>query len=157
MTLIKKLKYIYKAEHIHFLSIDRKTYFKWKWLIVLTVKLNKKYKSCEIFRKKHKGMENFVVIALKYSGKNIKRRTMGFAKDFVNTNRKAKCIYCETKLTLENATTDHIVPISQGSNNAQVNLIICCGDCNAERGVTPFYEYLRHKNPRYTKIKHIFV
>ena len=39
----------------------------------------------------------------------------------------------------------------------QVNLAVCCRDCNADRGVIPFYEYLRYVNPRYSKIKHIFV
>jgi len=157
MNLINTLKHIYKAEHQHFLSVDKKTYNRWKLIIILTVLLNKRYRSCEIYRKKYKTMKNFVVIALKYSGKNVKRRSIGFAKDFVNNNRKAKCIFCERKLTLENATTDHIIPISQGGNNSQINLIVCCGECNADRGVIPFYEYLKHRNKEYSKIKQIYI
>lgn len=96
-------------------------------------------------------MKDFVVVALKYNGKNVKRRSIGFAKDFVNNNRKAKCIYCKRKLTLENATTDHIIPISKGGNNSQVNLVVVCSDCNGDRGVIPFYEYLRYKDPNCNK------
>ena len=86
MRLVKILKFIYKAEHPHFLSVDKETYFKWSWLIKSVVGLNKSYKSCEIFRKKYKIMEDFVVIGLKYNGKNVKRRTSGFAKEFLDEN-----------------------------------------------------------------------
>lgn len=146
MRLIKILKFIYKAEHPHFLSVDKETYFKWKFLIKLAIRLNKNYKACEIFRKKYKIMEDFVVIGLKYNGKNVKRRTSGFAKEFLEENTNLKCIYCNTKLKEENATADHIVPISEGGNNCQVNLVVCCKDCNNERGNMEFKTYLSIKN-----------
>lgn len=152
MKLIKILKFIYKAKHPHFLSVDKETYFKWKWLIRISVSLNKNYKSCEIFRKKYKLLENFVVIGLKYNGKNVKRRTSGFAKDFLDKNIGTSCIYCDVKLTSENATADHIVPISDGGNNTQVNLVICCSDCNNERGNLDFKEYMRLKKKPYKKL-----
>lgn len=108
--------------------------------------MNKNYKSCEIFRKKYKTMENFVVIGLKYSGKNVKRRTSGFAKEFIEENKDSNCIYCGVKLTKENATADHIVPISKGGNNTQINLIVCCKDCNSERGNLDFNTFIGLKN-----------
>lgn len=145
MRLFKILKFIYKAEHPHFLSVDKETYFKWKWLIKMTIRLNKNYKSCEIFRKKYKLMEDFIVIGLKYNGKNVKRRTSGFAKDFVEENLDADCIYCDVKLDKDNATADHIIPISEGGNNCQVNLVVCCKDCNNERGNMDFQTYMSIK------------
>lgn len=154
MRLIKILKFIYKAEHPHFLSVDKETYFKWKWLIRISVSLNKNYKSCEIFRKKYKIMEDFVVIGLKYNGKNVKRRTSGFAKEFLDENVGANCIYCDTKLDKENATADHIIPISEGGNNCQVNLVVCCKDCNNQRGNLDFKEFMRLKKRDY---KNLFV
>ena len=81
----------------------------------------------------------------------------GFAKEFVLSNRDAKCIYCERRLHMGNATTDHIVPISSGGNNVQVNLMICCKECNGERGAIPFNEYLKVKNPKYKNQKYVFV
>jgi 5-methylcytosine-specific restriction endonuclease McrA len=98
-----------------------------------------------------------VVIGLKYNGKRIKRRTSGFAKEFIEQNKDAKCIYCEKDLNNENATADHIIPISNGGNNAQVNLIVCCKDCNGERGNIDFKHYLKSKNIKYKNIKYISI
>ncbi len=152
MDFLKKIKFLLTSEHSHFLSVDKKFYKKWKWIVVMSVKLNKNYKSVEIFRKKFKLLEDFVVVGLKYNGKNVRRRTAGFAKDFVEQNKNAKCIYCDEILTTENATADHIIPISEGGNNAQVNLVVCCKDCNNERGNLDFKYYLSKKN--LNKIKH---
>jgi len=151
MNIIKVLKFILSSEHSHFISVDKKIYNKWKFLIILAVKINKNYKSVEIFRKKFKVLEDFVVIGLKYNGKNVKRRTSGFAKEFIEQNEDARCLYCDTKLTIENATADHIVPISDGGNNCQVNLVVCCKDCNNERGNLDFKYYLSKKNEKKLK------
>lgn len=153
----KKLKKIYKAKTDHFLKVDFVFYKKWKYLIQLLVALNKNYIRCEIARKKFKSYRNFIVIGLKWNGKNVKRRTIGFAKEFVNNNKNAKCIYCETHLTLDNATTDHIIPISKGGNNTQVNLMVCCHQCNSDRGTTSFTKFLKSKNKKYKKSKYTFI
>lgn len=152
MNIIKVLKFILSSEHSHFISVDKNVYEKWKYPIILAVKLNKNYKSVEIFRKKFKVLEDFVVIGLKYNGKNVKRRTAGFAKEFIEQNGDARCLYCDEKLTFENATADHIVPISEGGNNCQVNLVVCCKDCNNERGNLDFRYYMSIKNSK--KIKY---
>jgi 5-methylcytosine-specific restriction endonuclease McrA len=97
-------------------------------------------------------MENFVVIGLKYNGKNVKRRANGFAKEFLNNNKNIKCIYCGTELNSDNATADHIIPISDGGNNCQVNLVVCCRDCNRERGNINFQDFLNIKNKNYKRV-----
>lgn len=132
-------------------------YSKWKWLIKIVMFLNQNYVSCEIFRRKYKIHRNFVVVGLKWSGKNVKRRTSGYAKEFVASHKNSKCLYCETKLTKENATTDHIVTISKGGNNCQVNLIVCCSACNNERGDMDFKKYLQSKNAKYSNLKRIII
>ena len=83
MNIFTVLKSILNSEHSHFISVDKSFYKRWKWLVILAVKLNKNYKSVEIFRRKFKLLENFVVVGLKYNGKNVRRRTCGFAKEFV--------------------------------------------------------------------------
>jgi len=153
----KRLKRIYLAKNEHFLKVDFAFYRKWKLMIKILVSLNKSYIPCEIARKKFKVHRDFIVIGLKWNGKNVKRRTIGFAKDFVNNNRNAKCIYCEKKLTLENATTDHIVPIADGGNNCQVNLMVCCQPCNSQRGTIPFNKFLKYKNIKYKGSKYTFI
>lgn len=157
MKILRILKSIVSVKESHFISVEDKIYNNWKLIIRIAVRLNKNYRACEIYRKKFKHHQNFVVVALKYNGKKAKRRTSGFAKEFVNSNRNSKCIYCKTKLTLENATTDHIVPISEGGNNSQVNLIVCCERCNTERGNTSFYKFLRSKNQKFKDTKKIYI
>lgn len=155
MNIIKIIRFLIKAKNEHFISVEDKTYRRYKFLIKLTISLNNNYRMCEIHRRKFKSLKNFVVVGLKYSGKNVKRRTSGYAKEFIDRHRNAKCLYCESKLTHENATADHIVPISMGGNNTQVNLVVVCKSCNEERGNLNFYKYIKIKNPKYKSIKFI--
>jgi hypothetical protein len=157
MNIIEVIKFILRSKDQHFISVDKKIWEKWSILIKLFVWLNTNYRSCVIYRKKYKFLENIVIVGLKWNGKNVKRRTSGFAKEFLLENKKAKCIYCEKALNEFNATTDHIIPISEGGNNAQINLVVVCFDCNNQRGNMEFKQYLRIKNPKYrnTKIPYI--
>ncbi len=123
----------------------------------MSVTLNPRYSYCEVFRKKYKIHENFVVVGLKWNGKNVKRRTNGYAKEFVENNPDSKCIYCESELTVDNATSDHIIPISNKGNNCQVNIVVCCTTCNNERGNLNFETYLKFKNIKFKNIKHPFI
>lgn len=146
---MRVIKHILKSKDLHFISVDYKIWKKWSWLLKLTIRLNRNYIPCVIYRKRYKFLRNIVIIGLKWNGKNVKRRTSGFAKEFLEKHKTAKCPFCQSKLSIENATTDHIVPISEGGNNTQVNLIVACFDCNNERGSTDFYKYLKIKNPGY--------
>jgi 5-methylcytosine-specific restriction endonuclease McrA len=156
MKDLKILKDLYKSKHEHFLSVDFEFYQKWKWIIKLIVFFNKEYIQCEVFRKKYKFHRRFVVVGLKWGGKNVKRRTSGFAKEFLQWSKNPKCIYCENPLTMENATSDHIIPISEGGNNTQVNLVVCCKDCNNERGNMDFKTYISIKK-KDIKFKKFFI
>jgi len=151
MNIIEVISFIRKSKDHHFLSVDKKIWNRWSILIKLFVLLNKNYVPCVIYRKKYKFLKNIVIIGLKWNGKNVKRRTSGFAKEFLKNNENVKCIYCGSKLTVDNATTDHIIPISKGGNNCQINLVVVCFDCNNERGDLNFYEYMKIKNPKYFK------
>ena len=97
------------------------------------------------------------MVGLKWNGRNVKRRTTGFAKEFLSENTNSKCIYCNCKLNENNATSDHIIPISKGGNNCKLNLIVCCVKCNNERGDLPFYQYLKLKNKRYHGKRESFI
>jgi len=157
MSIFKVIKFIIKSKDQHFISVDKQIWNKWSWLIRATVFLNRNYVPCVIYRKKYKFLENIVVVGLKWNGKNVKRRTTGFAKEFLKENPNAKCIYCEKSLNEENATTDHIIPICEGGNNTQVNLMVSCFDCNNERGSTNFFDYLKLKNPKYRGQKEPYI
>ena len=152
-----KLWKFYKAKHPHFLYVNKSEYFKYRWLFVLVMWLNKNYIQCEIFKKRYKHLKDIVIIGLRWNGKNVKRRTNGFAKDFIKRHRNARCLYCNVPLNFENSTTDHIVPISKGGNNTKVNFVVCCEACNNERGEQDFVDYLKIKNKKFKDIKHPFI
>jgi len=153
MKTIKVFKFLLNSTDSHFISVDRRFYRRWKYVVKLIVLLNKNYKSVEIFRQKFKNIEDFVVVGLKWGGKNVRRRTSGFAKEFVDQNKDSNCIYCGKTLSPNNATADHIIPISKGGNNSQINLVVCCSDCNNERGNIDFSSFLKIKNPKFKNIK----
>jgi hypothetical protein len=157
MKDLRQLLFLLTSKHEHFLYVDYNFYKRWSFVIELLVRLNKNYKQCFIFRRKFKLYKDIVIVGLRWSGKNVKRRTTGFAKEYLDETKNPKCIYCNCKLTPTNATTDHIIPISKGGNNTQVNFIISCVKCNSERGDMEFYKYLRMKNNKFKNIKPIFI
>lgn len=49
-----------------------------------------------------------------------------------------RCAYCDRLLKPRTATMDHIVPASQNGALQEMNLVICCWNCNqAKRDRTP--------------------
>jgi 5-methylcytosine-specific restriction endonuclease McrA len=148
--IFKKIRQILKSKHPHFIYLDYKIYKRWNFLFSLVVLFNKNYKLVKIFRKKYKYHRNIVIIGLRYYGRNVKRRTNGFAKEFLEKHPGSKCLYCKDELTPENISADHIIPVSKGGNNAKVNLVACCKDCNGERGDRDFQEYLKRKNKEWS-------
>jgi 5-methylcytosine-specific restriction endonuclease McrA len=157
LNFIKVVKYLTTTENDHYLYFTLNNYKKYKWVIWLLLLFNKNYRSCKIFRKTHKYHKNIVVVGLKYYGRNVKRRTNGYAREFLEENPDSNCPYCDTKLTESNITADHIIVVSGGGNNSRVNLLACCKSCNEERGDEEFYRYLYQKKPGYKKLKYPFV
>lgn len=146
LKIFKKIKKLLSEKHRHFIYLNYDEYKKFGYLYRLAILLNKNYKNCLIFREKYKYHKNIVIIGLRWYGRNVRRRTNGFAKDWFKNHPNSNCIYCDTKLTKKNVSADHIIPIANGGNNCQVNIVVCCEDCNNERGDTEFNEYLKKKN-----------
>ena len=44
------------------------------------------------------------------------------------------CFYCGKKLTTNNATYDHIIPICKGGKTTESNIVRCCNKCNNIKG-----------------------
>jgi len=148
VSIIQELLNLYRAKNEHFIYVNLEFFRKWKYLIKLIVLFNPRYRSCEIHRINWKLYHDIVVVGLRWTGKNVKRRTTGFAKEYLKESYNPKCLYCSVKLTQYNATTDHIIPISKGGNNSKVNLVVCCIKCNNERGDMDFKKYLELKTKK---------
>ncbi|NJK31547.1 MAG: hypothetical protein HC927_03530 [Deltaproteobacteria bacterium] len=51
------------------------------------------------------------------------------------------CAYCNTRLTKQTRTRDHVVPRSRGGGNRD-NLVPACGGCNRAKGDKPLLAWL---------------
>jgi 5-methylcytosine-specific restriction endonuclease McrA len=45
-----------------------------------------------------------------------------------------RCVYCGTSLGIDNATLDHVHPLSRGGDHAPGNLVAACQPCNQLKG-----------------------
>lgn len=52
------------------------------------------------------------------------------------------CCYCETPLTKNDFTREHIIPIDKGGKNTKDNVRSCCRDCNKEKDNLDLSKYL---------------
>lgn len=157
MNWFKVIAYLTKTKNDHFLFFSLDNFKKYRWVVPILLLFNKNYRRCKIFRKEFKYHRNIVVVGLKYYGRNVKRRTNGYAKKYLAENPDSSCLYCNVKLYEDNTTADHIIPVSKGGNNTKINLLACCKDCNEERADFEFYRYLYIKQPKYKQIKYPFI
>lgn len=74
--------------------------------------------------------------------KNRQRRI----RNYVIERDGALCCYCDTVLTVETLTLDHILPDSKNGTYNTTNLTPACGPCNRKRGNQLFFEYCQQFN-----------
>lgn len=153
----KSLIQLFLNKKEYFLFVDFNFYKKWWLTILILIFFKRGYRNCLFFRKEYKFYKNVVVVGIKNNDKKIKRRTKGYSKKFLQKNSDTNCIYCKTKLNTENSSVDHIIPISKGGNNSQLNLVVVCRDCNNERGDLEFKTYLKIKNEEFEKVESPFI
>lgn len=48
----------------------------------------------------------------------------------MHRKQRAKCFYCSRLVKVEDATLDHVQPVSKGGDNSVHNKVVCCGLCN---------------------------
>lgn len=63
----------------------------------------------------------------------------------------SKCSHCGKKLSIDTMTVEHVVPISKGGTNNDVNLVALCDECNINKidyVVNPadYYKYIKPKS-----------
>lgn len=70
----------------------------------------------------------------KYCNLNITKKSL-YARD------KATCQWCGKKLSMSDATIDHVFPLSRGGTNTWRNITLSCVRCNVEKGRLTGDEY----------------
>lgn len=53
-----------------------------------------------------------------------------------------RCRYCNKQLTLQTATLDHVIAVSNGGGNSIDNLVTACLDCNSRKNGRLVGEFL---------------
>ena len=51
------------------------------------------------------------------------------------------CPYCLKIIPLNEATRDHINPRNRGGQTTQDNIVLCCAQCNSQKGALTAEEY----------------
>ena len=59
---------------------------------------------------------------------------MVFSRNAVFKRDNFSCQYCQTKLSAEQITIDHILPKSRGGRNTFENCVSACHECNEKKG-----------------------
>lgn len=63
-----------------------------------------------------------------------RKRGLKFSRQNVFVRDKGRCQYCGVKVTMKDATFDHVVPRSQGGQTRWENIVISCVSCNQKKG-----------------------
>jgi 5-methylcytosine-specific restriction endonuclease McrA len=61
------------------------------------------------------------------------------------TAETKRCCFCRRVLWFEDATLEHVKPLSEGGSWDISNLKLSCDDCNQERGTDEFMAFLTFK------------
>ncbi len=79
-----------------------------------------------------------------YSEPHVPRRKKRFTKKRLPDG--AVCAYCGRNLTRQNATYDHVIPLSRGGEDSSENLVWCCNQCNRSKGNLLVSEWYDNSN-----------
>jgi len=61
----------------------------------------------------------------------------------IHGRERGRCFYCLRQTNGRMQCIDHVVPQAELGRNSYRNLVSCCVDCNAKKGVRPADEFLR--------------
>lgn len=64
-------------------------------------------------------------------------------REAIHARERGRCFYCFRQTNGRLRCLDHVVPQAQSGRNSYRNLVSCCVDCNAKKGVRPGDEFLR--------------
>lgn len=66
-------------------------------------------------------------------------------KKLYSMSAKFTCPYCLKEFPISKATRDHKTPRSRGGSSDPSNIVLCCGECNSQKGSLTEKEYATWK------------
>ena len=64
-------------------------------------------------------------------------------REALHARERGRCFYCMKRMNGRMQCLDHVVPQAEFGRNSYRNLVSCCVDCNAKKGVRPAADFLR--------------
>ena len=74
-----------------------------------------------------------------------KARQLRKSRWWHNKISSSNCYYCEKKLTKDDATMDHVTPLSQGGSTTKGNVVVACKGCNTKKKDMTAVEWLLYQ------------
>lgn len=59
---------------------------------------------------------------------------LSFNRMGLYTRERGICSYCSVQIAYDDATNDHVIPITQGGETTWENCTLACGPCNLKKG-----------------------
>ncbi len=101
------------------------------------------------------GIYDSYISNIKYPGKNnikkLRKRLSQKTKEDIIHRDGGECQYCGAK---EKLFIDHIIPLSNGGTNEDINIIACCHSCNSQKCNMSLRDFLKRQTSE-NKIKRI--
>lgn len=85
---------------------------------------------------------------LKKRAKSNRHKSYSQDCDKLYDEQGGKCFYCKKPVRKENATLDHIIPLSRGGYNKRKNYVMACDSCNNEKGSMTKDEYIKFRSEK---------
>jgi 5-methylcytosine-specific restriction endonuclease McrA len=74
------------------------------------------------------------------------KQRVKFSRQNILARDRWLCQYCDTKVTTQSMTMDHVVPRAQGGRTEWENIVTCCEECNSRKAdKTPAQAKMRLK------------
>ena len=77
-----------------------------------------------------------------------RKGSQGIKKRLLRDRKNRKCCYCGRYLRTNEATLEHVIPISKGGYTKKNNCKIACRKCNEEKGSMALGTYMQMKREK---------
>lgn len=92
------------------------------------------FENAEVHSEKSSYQVPSVIALMRYITLPQRGRLVSLTKRNLMLRDKCECQYCSHGLRTDNATIDHVLPVSRGGKNTWKNTVLSCKPCNNTKG-----------------------